>query len=198
MPHHNSQIQYGIQSFNAGQYQHSFPVYSSQNTFMMPNPNQMQHVNTSDGPASGPTEEENTEKMKVQLRKRKIPEENCRYYIEAPEHWDFEDISQTGLQKGIEAILMSPNTVTPCWVEKESVDRFVKIKMKLTAIAQATAEIDRFVEEDMPDDNQLAAAHKQAGKRAEKLQADLQTACNELTAMTVVVDDCFGASSSAV
>ena len=29
-------------------------------------------------------------------------------------------------------------------------------------------------------------------KRAEKLQADLQTACNELTAMTVVVDECFG------
>ena len=87
---------------------------------------------------------------------------------------------------------MSPSTVTPCWVEKESVDRFVKLKMKLTAIAQATAEIDRFVGEDMPDDNQLAAAHKQAGKRAEKLQADLQTACNELTAMTVLVDDCFG------
>ena len=87
---------------------------------------------------------------------------------------------------------MSFNTVTPCWVEKESVDRFVNLKMKLTAIAQATAEIDRFVGEDMPDDNQLAAAHKQAGKRAEKLQADLQTACNELTAMTVVVDDCFG------
>ena len=87
---------------------------------------------------------------------------------------------------------MSPNTVTPCWVEKESVDRFVKLKMKLTAIAQATAEIDRFVDEDMPDDNQLAAAHKQAAKRAEKLQADLQTACNELTAMTVVVDECFG------
>ena len=65
-------------------------------------------------------------------------------------------------------LVMSPNTVTPSWVEKESVDRFVKIKMKLTAIAQATAEIDRFVEEDMPDDNELAAAHKQAGKRADK------------------------------
>ena len=44
----------------------------------------------------------------------------------------------------------------------------------------------------MPDDNQLAAEHKQAGKRAEKLQTDLQTACNELTALTVVVDECFG------
>ena len=87
---------------------------------------------------------------------------------------------------------MSSNTVTPCWVEKESVDKFVNLKMKLTAIVQATAEINRFVEEDMPDDNQLAAEHKQAGKRAEKLQTDLQVACNELTALTVVVDDCFG------
>ena len=87
---------------------------------------------------------------------------------------------------------MSSNTVTPCWVEKESVDKFVNLKMKLTAIIQATAEINRFVGEDMPDDNQLAAEHKQAGKRAEKLQTDLQVACNELTALTVVVDECFG------
>ena len=63
--------------------------------------------------------------------------------------------------------------------------------MKLTAITQATAEIDRFVEEEMPDDNQLAAEYKQAGKRADKLQANLQTACNELTTLTVVVDECF-------
>ena len=51
----------------------------------------MHHVNTSDGPARGQTEEEKEEKMKAQLKKRKIPEENCRYYIEAPEQWDFED-----------------------------------------------------------------------------------------------------------
>ena len=150
-----------------------FPVNNPQNTFMMPNPSQTQHVNTSVGLAKGHTEEEKKEKMKAQLRKRKIPEENWRYYLEAPEYWDFEDITEIGLQRGIEATLMSPNTVTPCWVEKESVDRFVNLKMKLTAIAQATAEIDRFVEEDMPDDNQLAAEHKQAGKRAEKLQTDL-------------------------
>ena len=49
-------------------------------------------------------------KIRVQLRKRKIPEEN---YIEAPEHWDFNDITESGLQRGIEVILMSPNTVTP-------------------------------------------------------------------------------------
>ena len=67
----------------------------------------------------------------------------------------------------------------------------MNLKMKLTAIIQATAEINRFVGEDMPDDNQLAAEHKQAGKRAEKLQTELQIACNELTALTVVADECF-------
>ena len=64
MPQHNPQIQYGIQSLNAGQYQHSFPVYSSQGTFMLPNPNQIQHVNTADCPTRGPTEEGTTKKKK--------------------------------------------------------------------------------------------------------------------------------------
>ena len=64
--------------------------------------------------------------------------------------------------------------------------------MKLTAVTQAIEEINRFIGEDMPDDNQLAAEHKQAGKRADKLQPDLQIACNELTALTVVADECFG------
>ena len=87
---------------------------------------------------------------------------------------------------------MSPRTVTPCWVEKESMDKFVSLKMKLTAVIQATAEIDRFTDEEMPDDNQLASEHKQAQKRADKLQTNLQTACNELIALTVIADDCFG------
>ena len=44
----------------------------------------------------------------------------------------------------------------------------------------------------MPEDNQLAAERKQAQKRAEKLQTDLQISCNELTALTVIADECFG------
>ena len=71
-------------------------------------------------------------------------------------------------------------------------NKFVNLKMKLTAVTQAVAEIDRFTGEEMPDDNQLAAEHKQAQKRAEKLQTNLQTACNELTALTVIADECFG------
>ena len=59
-------------------------------------------------------------------------------------------------------------------------NKFVSLKMKLTAVTQAIAEINRFIGEDMPDDNQLAAEHKQAGKRADKLETDLQIAYNEL------------------
>ena len=48
------------------------------------------------------------------------------------------------------------------------------------------------MKEDIPDDNQLVTAHKQSGKKANKLQADLQSACNELAAMTIEEDECFG------
>ena len=149
-------------------------------------------MNTVEGLARRPTEEDKAEKIKRKLEQRKIPAENWHFYIEAPELWDFNDKAKSGLQRGIEVVLLSPNTTTPGWVEKGSVDRFIKIRGKLTEIIQAKAEIDRFVEEEIPEDNQLAAAHKQAGKKADKLQADLQTACNELAAMTVEEDECFG------
>ena len=57
---------------------------------------------------------------------------------------------------------------------------------------QAKSEIKRFVQEEIPEDNQLVAAHKQAGKKADKLQADLQSFCNELANMTIEEDECFG------
>ena len=79
--------------------------------------------------------------------------------------------------------MLSPNTITPCWVEKGSVSRFIKIRGKLTEVIQAKVEIERFVKEEIPEDNQLVAAHKQAGKKADKLQADIQSACNALAAM---------------
>ena len=62
----------------------------------------------------------------------------------------------------------------------------------MTAVVQVLAEVERFADEDMPEDNQLAAERKQAQKRADKLQADLLTSCNELTALTVIPDECFG------
>ena len=50
---------------------------------------------------------------------------------------------------------MSPRTVTPYWVKKASMDKFVSLKMKLTQVIQAKAEIDRFVDEEMAEDDQL-------------------------------------------
>ena len=87
--------------------------------------------------------------------------------------------------------MLSPNMTTPSWVRKDSVDRFIKIRGKLTEIKQAKEEIDRFVKEEVPEDNQLVAAHKQAIKKADKLQSDLQSACNEFAAMTIEEDECF-------
>ena len=112
------------------------------------------------GLANRPTEKDMAEKIKKKLGQRKIPTENWRFYIEAPGLWDFTDITESGRQRGIEVVLLSPNTTTPDWVEKGSIDRFIKIRGKLTEIMQAKAEINRFVEEDIPEDNQLAAAHK--------------------------------------
>ena len=55
---------------------------------------------------------------------------------------------------------MSPNKITPCWVKKGSVSHFIKIRGKLTEVIQAKVEIERFVKEEIPEDNQLVAAHK--------------------------------------
>ena len=44
----------------------------------------------------------------------------------------------------------------------------------------------------MPEDNQLAAERKQAQKRADKLQSELISSCNELTTLTAVPEACFG------
>ena len=96
------------------------------------------------------------------------------------------------MQKGISAILIAPHTVAPCWLEGESVKKFVDLKMKMKQVTQVIAEIKRFADEEMPEDNQLAAERKQAQKRADKLQTDLLTSCNELTAATVIPDECFG------
>ena len=67
-------MQYNMQ-FNSGMYQHSFPIDSSQNTFMMPSINQIQHMGTNSVPDREQTENEKKERMRKQLRKRKIPED---------------------------------------------------------------------------------------------------------------------------
>ena len=96
------------------------------------------------------------------------------------------------MQKGINAILVAPHTVVPCWVENGSINKFVELKLKMTALVQTLTEIKEFTAEPMPEDNQLAAERKQAQKRSDKLQADLISSCNDLTALTVVPESCFG------
>ena len=44
----------------------------------------------------------------------------------------------------------------------------------------------------MPEDNQLTAERKQAQKRADKLQTELVSSCNDLTTLTAVPEACFG------
>ena len=153
---------------------------------------QMQALGHSGAPSREETEEDRKERKKQQLVRRKVPTELWDYYLKGPEHWDLNDVNEDGLQKGVSAILIAPHTVAPSWVEKESVNKFVELKMKMTTVVQVVAEINRFADEAMPEDNQLAAERKQAQKRADKLQADLLTSCNELTALTVIPDECFG------
>ena len=82
-----------------------------------------------------------------------MPTDLWDYYLKSPEHWNFDDVNEDGLQKGVSAILIAPHTVPPYWVEKESVSKFVELKLKMTAVVQVVAEIKRFADEDMPEDN---------------------------------------------
>ena len=76
-------------------------------------------MNTMDGSVRRPTEADLAEKTKRRLEQRRIPRENWPFYTEAPESWNFNDIAPSGLQRGIEVIMLSPNTTTPSWVRKE-------------------------------------------------------------------------------
>ena len=57
---------------------------------------------------------------------------------------------------------------------------------------QAKSEMEKFLQSDAPDDNQLLFAYKQAGKKADKLQDELQSACDALEALTIEHDESFG------
>ena len=97
------------------------PAYNVQDTetpAMTPGHYQVQSPGNGAVPSREETEEEMLEKKKQQLARRKVPTELWDYYLKSPEHWDFDDVNEDGLQKGISAILIAPHTVAPCWVEK--------------------------------------------------------------------------------
>ena len=84
-------------------------------------------------PSREETEEGQKERKKQQLERRRVPLESWDYYLESPELWNFADLNEDGLQKGINAILIAPHTVVPCWVENGSVNKFVELKLKMKA-----------------------------------------------------------------
>ena len=136
--------------------------------------------------------EEKKEEMRQILKRRNIPRNLWKYYIETPKDWDYDDIDESGVHNGVRNILMSQRSVRPWWIKNSSMNKLVELKLKFTAVVQAIEEIDRFTSEEMPEDNQLASEYKQAQKQANMLQATLQTACNELSAVTVIPDESFG------
>ena len=168
-----------------------------QNTGLLPTvPNhyQMQAVSNGSVPSREQTMEERKERMRQQLVRRKIPADLWDYFLESPEHWDFGGTTKDGLQKGISTILTSPHTITPCWIEAESVNKFLNLKMEMTTVTRAVAEIKKFSDEELPEDRLLTAKRKQAqatDRPPDKLQTDLLVSCSELTVLTVIADKCF-------
>ena len=143
---------------------------------------QMQSV----GAGSAISREESRKQMRQVLVRRNIPRGLWDYYLDIPEDWSFEDVNELGLHRGIETIMLHPLTVTPHWVVGQAMNKFMTLMEKLTTVYQATAKIERFVSEEWPEDNQLSYEYKQAKKRANKLQSDLQ-----LSVLTVIADGCF-------
>ena len=65
-----------------------------------------------------PTEEDKVEEVKKKLEKRGIPTDDWQYHIKSPHSWDFSDVTPSGLSRGIEVVLLSPNTITPSGLER--------------------------------------------------------------------------------
>ena len=105
--------------------------------------------------------EEMKERKILQLVRRMIPAELWDYFLESPEHWNFGGTTKDGLWKGISNILTSPHTIAPLWIKEESVNKFLNLKMEMTTVTRAVAEIKKFSDEESPEDKLLAAKRKQ-------------------------------------
>ena len=95
----NSQMQYNSQ-FSQGMYQPMFPMNTAWAS-SDPSIYQMQFMGTSNVPSREESENEKKERMKHILMKRKIPENLCNYYLETPEHWNFEDTTKEGHRRAL-------------------------------------------------------------------------------------------------
>ena len=77
-------------------------------------------------------------------------------------------------------------------MDKESIDRFIQLRAKLKEVVYAEKEMNKFKQSENPDDNYFMVSFKQAGKKADNLQKDLQTACNALEYICIEDNNCFG------
>ena len=137
-------------------------------------------------------EEGQKEQKKQQLKRRRVPLESWDYYLENPELWNFADLDEDGLHKGITAIFTDNRHIVPCWVESGSVHKFIELKLKMAALAQTVTEIKKFSAESMLEDNQEAAERQQTQDRSDKLQTKLIASCNDLGALMIDPESCFG------
>ena len=99
--------------------------------------------------------EEKKEEMRQILRRRNVPRNLWKYYIETPKDWDYDDINESGVHNGVRSILMlnSFSSVIPWWIQNSSLDKLVELKLKFTKVIQAIEEIDRFTSEEMLDNH---------------------------------------------
>ena len=154
--------------------------------------NQEEDVETTDNKIGNRESMERQEETKRKLQKRGIPEGNWQYYLNPPHTMDYTIISSSGLCKGVEAALLSPTTCLPIWVVKESIHHYVQLRAKLKEVIYAKNEMDKFKQSENPDDDYFMVSFKPAGKKADKLKSDLQTACNALEYTSIEDNNCFG------
>ena len=93
------------------------------------------------------------------LEDRGVPSSTWEYYLEAPGDWDVEDMDTIGVHNGVKAILMSQRSVNPWWILESAVEKKVGIQKSFRRVIQALEEVDRFINESMPDDSQLNAEY---------------------------------------
>ena len=86
------------------------------------------------GPGQRNPASEKAEEMENILRDSTIPEEDWKYYLTPPQMWDYSIMSESGLCKGVEVVLVTPTSCIPSWIEGESCDQFRQIRSKLSCV----------------------------------------------------------------
>ena len=62
------------------------------------------------------------EELKNKLKGNDIPEEDWIYYLTHPQTWDYNNMSASGLCKGVEVILLTPTQCIPIWIDEKQTE----------------------------------------------------------------------------